>query len=355
MQQLALEGVAMWSLWQPDRNMFFNSFFIQRSEGNIVIDPLAASDDDLAFMRQLGGVQMIVITNRDHERRSRDLAAAFGAKLIAGQNEASALGGPVDRTVADGEALAPGIEVIALEGGKTAGEIALHLAPHKAAIVGDALWGDPAGSLRLPPDDKLIDPVRAALSLRRIWALRLNVLLVGDGACIFGAADDIIGRCLQGRPDVYVNRINMDELYGETFSEGNGRYGGVFHEIGLLIGARRLGYQITTLPPGKIFCPLHAEEDEEELFIVWEGEAVIRTLRGEITCRAGDVICFPPGDVGAHQVMNRSDKPCRVFMLGMERKLAVAYYPDSKKILVTTRNRLIVRAEPLLDYYDGEV
>ncbi len=211
--------------------------------------------------------------------------------------------------------------------------------------------------MRLPPDEKLIDPATAVLSLRQIWALRLDVLLIGDGACIFGGADAIIGDCLQARNDVYVNRINIDELapYGERFSEGGGRYEGVYEEIGLLIGARKFGYQITTLPPGKRLCPLHAEDMEEEMFIVWEGEAVIRTLRGEYVCRQGDVIAFPVGDIGTHQVINRSDKPCKVFMLGLEDQNSVAYYPDSKKVLIGSRKRLILRTEPALDYYDGEV
>jgi uncharacterized cupin superfamily protein len=355
MQTLALADMAMWSVWQPDRHMFFNSFFVQRQDGNIVVDPLIASDAQLEFLRAHGGIAWIVITNRDHERQTRELAAAFSAKIAAGEREAPLLSGPVDRLLKHDEALAPGIDVVTLEGGKTPGEIALHLRGSKAAIVGDALWGDPAGSVRLPPDEKLSDPSRAVLSLRQIWALRLDVLLVGDGACIFGNADAIIGNCLQARADVYVNRINVDELYPEPFSEGNGRYGGTFHEIGLLIGARKLGYQITTLPPGKRFCPLHAEDSEEELFIVWEGEAVIRTLRGKYTCRAGDIIAFPEGDIGTHQVMNESDKPCRVFMLGREDLNGVAYYPDSNKLNIGSRKRLIVRAEPVLDYYDGEV
>lgn len=353
MQALSLEGISMWSVWQPDRHMFFNSFFMQRADGNIVVDPLATTQEQLAFMRERGGARWIVITNRDHERNSRELSAALGAGIVTGKNEASLLSGSVDRTVVDGEEIVPGVTAIELEGGKTPGEIALNLS-RKAAIVGDALWGDPAGSVRMPPDEKLIDPGKAALTLRKIWALRLEVLLVGDGACLFGGADAIIGNCLQAKKDVYVNRINVDELYPEPFREGDGRYEGVFHEIGLLIGARKLGYQITTLPPGKRFCPLHVEDHEEELFIVWEGEAVIRTLRGEYTCRAGDVIAFPEGDIGAHQVMNKSDKPCRVFMLGREDPMGVAYYPDSKKVLIGSRKRLILRAEPALDYFDGE-
>ncbi len=355
MQPLSLPGMAMWSVWQPDRSMFFNSFFLERPDGNIVVDALAASDDDLAYMRGRGGARWIVITNRDHERRSRELAATLQAEIVCGEKEAATLSGPVDRTLKADEPLVLGIETIALEGGKSPGEIALHLRGLQAAIVGDALWGDPAGSLRMPPDEKLIDPRKAALSLRQVWALRLDTLLVGDGACLFGAADAIIGACLQARSDVYVNRINIDELYTEAFSEGGGLYEGMYHEIGLLIGARKLGYQITTLPPGKRFCPLHAEDMEEEMFIIWEGEAVIRTLRGEYVCRAGDVVAFPVGDIGAHQVINKSDKPCKVFMLGAEDPKSVAYYPDSKKVLVSSRGRLILRTEPVLDYYDGEM
>ena len=354
MQKLSLPGMAMWSLWQPDRSLYFNSFFMEHSDGNIVVDPLATTEDDIAYMRQHGGVATVVITNRDHERNARELAATFAAKIASGEKEQSLLKGPVDRALKAGDELVSGVEVITLEGGKTLGEIALHLRGKKAAILGDALWGDPAGAVRLPPDEKLIDPGKAVLSLRQIWALRLDTLLVGDGACIFGGADAIIGNCLQSRRDVYVNRINIDELYPEAFSEGNGLYEGIYHEIGLLIGARQLGYQITTLPPGKRFCPLHAEEMEEEMFIIWEGEAVIRTLRGEYTCRRGDVIAFPTGDIGAHQVINKSDKPCRVFMLGMDDPKSVAYYPDSDKVLIGSRNRLIVRAAPKLDYFDGE-
>lgn len=354
MQPLAIGGAAMWSAWQPDRRMYFNSFFLKGPEFNFVVDPLAAGDEDLAFMREQGGVAWIVITNRDHERAARAFATTFGAKIAAGIGDAALLSGPVDRTLTQGEEFADGVRIIALAGGKSPGEIALSLPQHKAAIIGDALWGDPAGSLRLPPDEKLLNPPAAVLSLRQIWALRLDVLLVGDGACIFGGADGVIGACLQGRRDVYVNRINIDEVPSEHFSDRTGKYESDDQELGLLIGARKLGYQIVTLAPGKRFCPLHAEDHEEELFIVWEGEATVRTLRGEITCRPGDVMAFPPGDIGAHQLINRSDKPCRVFMLGMEGLGSVAYYPDSDKVLVTTRDRLMVRANPRLDYFDGE-
>jgi hypothetical protein len=66
MQPLAIDGAAMWSAWQPERKMFFNSFFLQRPDGNIAVDPLAPSEEDLAYLREHGGVAWVVITNRDH-------------------------------------------------------------------------------------------------------------------------------------------------------------------------------------------------------------------------------------------------------------------------------------------------
>jgi len=53
-------------------------------------------------------------------------------------------------------------------------------------------------------------------------------------------------------------------------------------------------------------------------------------------------------------LLNKSDAACTVFLLGNVEPDEVAHYPDSNKVLVRSRNRLIVRADPRLDYYDGE-
>lgn len=354
MQDLAIDALSMWSVWQPERRMFFNSFLLCRPDGNVVFDPLALTDEQLSQLAQRGGVAWVVVTNRDHERGTAALVDRFGARVAAGAHEASLLSVKVDRALQDGDDVCAGAAVIHLPGGKTPGEIAVHLASARAAIVGDALWGDPAGALRLPPDEKLADPAAAVLGLRQLWALRLETLLVGDGACLFGDADRILGRCLEARREVYVNRINLSEIAPERFSEHDGAYAGKVYEIGLPIGARKLGYRLSELPPGKKFCPMHAHTMEEEVFLMLEGEALLRTPRGDYPCRQGDVIAFPVGDAGAHQVVNVSDRPCRIFMLGMDDRNEIAFYPESNKVLLRGRDRLIVRAAPALDYYDGE-
>lgn len=354
MQPLAIPGLFVWSVWQPERNVYFNSHFIVGDGGNVVVDPLAAPDADLAHMESLGGVALVVVTNRDHERKTRDFAARFSARVAASGGDAPLLSGPVDVVLKAGDEPFDGASVIAFEGLKSPGEIALALEKRRAAIVGDALWGDPAGSVRMLPDDKLIDPKRAVLSLRQLWALRLETLLVGDGQSIASGADKVIGDFLQSRADVYVNRINLDEIAPDVFSDVGGKYGATAYEAGWPIGARKLGYIFVTLKPGERLCPMHSHLLEEEMFLVWDGTPTIRTPRGDYACRKGDVVCFPVGDVGLHQLLNASDAPCTVFLLGNSDPNEVAYYPDSDKVLVRGRNRLIVRANPRLDYYDGE-
>ena len=353
MQPLSIPGIFTWSVWQPDRNVFFNSHFIRAETGNVVIDPLVASDADFAQMEAMGGVSLVIVTNRDHERKARDFATRYQARIAASAGDAPLLSGPVDLVLAARDEPFPGAEVIAFAGLKSPGEIALSLRRHNAAIVGDALWGDPAGSVRMLPDDKLIDPKRAVLSLRQLWALRLETLLVGDGQSILKEADRVIGDYLQSRADVYVNRINIDEIEDNGFDYIDGKYAARSYEVGFPIGARKLGYRFVTLEPGRRYCPLHSHMLEEEMFLVWDGEPTIRTPRGDYTCRKGDVIAFPTGDVGAHQLLNAGDKPCTVFLLGNYEPNEVAYYPDSDKVLVRGRS-LMLKGAPDLDYFEGE-
>lgn len=355
MQKISVPDVYQWSRWQPDRNMYFNSHFLVAAEGNVAVDPLALDETDAREVEELGGVAWIVVTNRDHVREAQGLRERFGARLATSRAEAPLLGVPVDRELADGEKLFDGAIVVQLDGQKTPGEFALHLPRHKALLVGDALIGSPAGSLTLLPDHKYDDAARAVLALRRLWALQPEVLLVGDGACLWHGATRAIGDALFSRGGLAVNRINLDELRYEQFEGAKGKYRSRDAEVGFWIGAERLGYQIVRLPPGARFCPVHAEFSEEELFIVFDGEPSIRTPHETLRCRPGDFIAFPVGLRHAHQVLNESDADATLLLLGQNQEQNVVYYPESDKLLASTLGvRWIVRNAPQLDYYDGE-
>lgn len=352
MQRTVVPGVAMWSLWQSDRNLFFNSFFVEGPGGNLAIDPLPLADVDAREIEARGGVAWIVVTNRDHERGARELAARTGARIAASAAEAALLAGPVDRALSAGETIGDAV-VVALDGVKTPGEIALHFREKDAVAIGDALWGDPAGSVRLMPDDKLADPARAVLSLRAIRALRPEHLLLGDGACLFGGAHRVLGQALEARTEAYVNRINRDDATWILAGDEPPRYACTMFEIGDYIGAEKLGYRLVRLEPGMASCPMHWHTAEEELFVVMTGAATLLTPRGDVAVRAGDYIAFPTSPGGAHKIENRTSESCEILMIANVDARDVCFYPDSNKLLVDAR-RLIVRDRPELDYWDGE-
>ncbi|MGA8534398.1 MAG: cupin domain-containing protein [Candidatus Tumulicola sp.] len=364
MQLLAVPGVHAWARWQPERNLAFSSHLLVRDGGNVAFDPLPIDAAEEAAIAALGGVALILLTNRDHERGAAALRERFGARIFASRAEAASFQLNVD-AVFDAVPAAfpsarssgpvevvPGVTALALDGAKTPGEVVFYLPERRAAIVGDALIGSPAGALSFLSDEKIADPKTLSLSLRQLWALQPQALLLGDGTSLFAGVDDALATLLEARGGPAVNRINLDELTWEPFDDVGGLYRGEAGEIGLFIGARDLGYQAVHLPPGTRFCPLHAHDREEEVFFVVEGEPSIRTLRGTLRLRAGDIMAFPVGDRGAHQLLNESDAPCTVILLGSDYVDEVAYYPDSQKIGLRRRG-LRMRVDRL-DYFDGE-
>ena len=349
MRQTVVPGVWSWSRWQPDRGLDFNGFFVEHADGNLVVDPVEPDEETLAELGRRG-VAAILVTNRDHERSSAALATATGAPVIASALEGPLLSRATDRTVEPGELLF-GWTVLGFEGLKTPGEIALVDRSRKAALVGDALWGKPAGALMLMP--KLADPDQAALSLRALRAGRPEHLLVGDGACIFGGAYDAIGAALDARDDVLAARVNLEELRFERVAGDPEPFGASFAELGWLLGSRRLSYAAGRMRRGEHYCPYHWHSGEEELFVVMAGTPTLRTPRGTFRLRRGDVVAFPTTPSGAHRIWNDADEDSIVLMIANADASDVCFYPDSTKLLVEATGT-IVRARPQLDYFEGE-
>ena len=67
--------------------------------------------------------------------------------------------------------------------------------------------------------------------------------------------------------------------------------------------------------------------------IVLRGEPTLRTPEGEQVLKEGDVVCFPRGKGGAHQIINRTDSAIRVLMLSSMISGEVIEYLDTGKVL----------------------
>jgi glyoxylase-like metal-dependent hydrolase (beta-lactamase superfamily II) len=185
MKSLHREDLYCWSVFDADRNVDFHSIAWIRPAGNVLIDPLPLSDHDWAHLQSLGGAEWIVITNSDHLRASAEIAEKTGAKIAAPIGEKDTFPLPVQRWLADGDEIVPGLKAIELHGSKTPGELAL-LLQTTTLITGDLVRAHQAGSLMLLPDGKLSDRLQAINSVRRLAELnQVEAVLVGDGWSIF--------------------------------------------------------------------------------------------------------------------------------------------------------------------------
>ena len=101
------------------------------------------------------------------------------------------------------------------------------------------------------------------------------------------------------RPVVNLGEVAFDDV------EENGRYTSKRALFSDSIGARKLGYNLTVLPPGKVQCPFHSHHGEEEMFFILEGEGELRFGSERYPLRALDVIACPTGGAEvAHQIVN---------------------------------------------------
>jgi len=344
-----LDGIFMLRVRAAGEALDRNAFSIHGEE-RLLVDPIASGNDDLVVLRAEGVPDWIVVTNAETSAQSHGIARDLGARVASGAPTGAGALVP-DRELRDGERIGRA-QVYSIKGG-AAGQIPLHIADARAIVTGNILIGEPAGCVRMLSDDRFTSPTEAALSVRRLWALQPQHVLVGRGDCVFGNATALLGTCLQSRSDVYVNRINLDELEWQQPHEPS-RYEAFMAEVGQSIGARSLGYRLVRLPPGKTFCPLHWHEEDEELFFILDGKATLHTPRGDFEVRRGDFIAFPTGPIGAHAIRNDGDQECTVMMLSDNSDGDdICHYPDSNKVLLS-ESGLILRKEPDLDYYDGE-
>lgn len=144
--------------------------------------------------------------------------------------------------------------------------------------------------------------------------------------------------------------IQFDEEDPEGFRAGMAR-------VGPQLGAVETGASLYEIPPGQAVCPYHYEYGEDEWVLALSGRASVRTPEGTEQLEPLDLVFFPKGPDGAHQIRNDTDEPARVLMWSTIVTPSATSYPDSGKVGVWTGDKaenLMVRRSSAVDYYDGE-
>lgn len=148
------------------------------------------------------------------------------------------------------------------------------------------------------------------------------------------------------------NIVNVHTLELEA-EQGKEPYRYGYRRPATAMGAKKLGFNITTLPPRQFSAPYHLHHAEEEMFLILEGRAMLRQGGHYREVSHGDLVFFPTGPEGAHQMYNHTGETCRFLAISSMDDLEVVEYPDSKKVLVTKLAKAF-QNETAVDYFDGE-
>lgn len=157
--------------------------------------------------------------------------------------------------------------------------------------------------------------------------------------------------------------INLSELEYKPFpgvipENAKAKFeGATLAFVGPLIGAKKLGYSVIFLPPGKRAFPRHSHKVNEEAFFILEGEGEVRIGDKTYPVKQGDFIAHPPGGPEtAHQIVNTSQAPLKYIGISTREGPEIAEYPDSGKFGVMSADgfRFLGKADKSLGYWDGE-
>jgi uncharacterized cupin superfamily protein len=93
-----------------------------------------------------------------------------------------------------------------------------------------------------------------------------------------------------------------------------------------------LGASVWELQPGASQFVYHFHHGTDELLVVLRGTPTVRMHDGDHTLQEGDVVSFPRGREGGHQIRNDGEAAARVLIVSTNTSPDVAEYPDTGKV-----------------------
>jgi len=161
-----------------------------------------------------------------------------------------------------------------------------------------------------------------------------------------------------------MQKINTKDIAEDSWSSPKTKFAGAGKEISEALRGGPLStdlkkrhpfdVEILRIPPGKSPYPYHSHSAQWEFYHVISGKGIVRHQDGTTPIEAGDAFIFGPDQ--PHQLSNvgrESGEDLVVYVVADNPIGESGYYPDSKKWLVRSPERRLVRSESL-DYYDGE-
>lgn len=158
-----------------------------------------------------------------------------------------------------------------------------------------------------------------------------------------------------------MRKINTTDLSELTWVSPKGKFAGAGKQVseGLgrvpsstdLMDRHPFDVEICRIAPGQTPYPFHSHSAQWEFYHVISGRGIVRHQDGTTPIEPGDAFIFLPGQ--PHQLTNNSSEDLILYVIADNPIGESCYFPDSKKWMVRSPERRMLRSEAL-DYFDGE-
>jgi uncharacterized cupin superfamily protein len=158
-----------------------------------------------------------------------------------------------------------------------------------------------------------------------------------------------------------MKKINSNELEEYSWTSPKGKFAGAGKDLSEALGWDAQGadararhpfaVEILRIAAGQTPYLYHSHAAQWEFYHVISGKGLARDETGKTPIVAGDAFMFAPGE--AHQLVNDSSDDLILYVIADNPIGESCYYPDSRKWLVRSPERRLLRGEAL-DYFDGE-
>ena len=154
--------------------------------------------------------------------------------------------------------------------------------------------------------------------------------------------------------------INKNDAETTRVADGEHFEASMSH-LATAVGAKQIGANVTTVPPGKAAFPLHHHYANEEHFYVLSGVGKVRIGAQVHAIKPGDYIYSAPGGPEhAHQMIKTGHEELVYLAISTKQLPEVVGYPDSGKTGVRITPELDGRFliedanRNTVTYWDGE-
>ena len=158
-----------------------------------------------------------------------------------------------------------------------------------------------------------------------------------------------------------MRKVNTNDMPELSWSSPKGKFAGAGKQVSEALGRKPLStdlkerhpfdVEILRAPRGKAPYVYHSHSAQWEFYHVISGRGIVRHKDGTTPVETGDAFIFPPDE--PHQITNDSSDDLVLYVVADNPIGESSYFHDSKKWIVRSPERTIIRSENL-DYFDGE-